>query len=428
MLKHDAAPALAAILALATLPSCREATDTGATEQSAAVSIIDRDAAEYRLVHSGNPALGTVTFLMQVHPIGGETRAELREIGRYQAAILSELFRMDTEHLLLEGYESAVSPDQLEQFIDVAATKARFSSFSSSRALSDEQLLVLGQSGAGLIYAALRGDVHIHPTSDPVFETSVWAAHGALPKLPVFEPLRQHLTMDIREQRCAAAIQAVLAAHAGEGIAVMYGRAHTELPLSIAGPAVRSVDWPSLDAARCHNELIVSEQNPERQLELVRHAPYINDFNFAALLTEEARKAALPKLNVRFESLEDSSPLEQACETEALRLHIRAIWTERKGPFEALRPEFVTERIMSALPSDQAALVAAAPAVEDWSFEFLTEAAQRAAVSRLGTPNPNQGMLDFRVLTEQAKSLEVKSLLRERELRDRDSARMPAHK
>jgi hypothetical protein len=78
---------------------------------------------------------------------------------------------------------------------------------------------------------------------------------------------------------------------------------------------------------------------------------------------------------------------------------------------------------MSAPSSEQAALVAAAPALEDWSFGFLTEAAQRAAVSKLCSPYPAQGMLDFEALMQQAKSPEIREQLQERQQEDRDAAR-----
>lgn len=391
-------------LALASLPGCGDRS----AEQARAAS----EGPQRTELPGGNPAFGRVTFLMQIHTVGAESDRVAQTVGRYQGAILQELLRLGPRYVFQEGLSQRVPPEEP----NAAATAERIREIFTqpfSAELSPIQLRALAFEGAARVYAALRPRVMLLPTADAAFEEQIHPAIDAAQSGVV----KDVLTMQVREWECAKTLSELLPLLNGESVCVIYGNAHNNLPALVKGPVVEVVRWPEqIDAWNAVDE-ISTAANPERQRALVKKASWVEVRDFPALLTDDIRAVALEKLEARHEQFpagerELLQYLAPYCTTPGLQRQLSRHFEARSGPFTNFRPLEVASRIAEAPPARQLALIQAAPCVQAWTFPYLSEEGQMAAVWKLVPDGEEPGMkIDFDELIQSAMSDAVRRAL-----------------
>lgn len=395
-------------LALASLPGC----DTRASEQEKASRPSEP---ERTVLPGGNPTLGQVTFLMQIHSVGGESDRALKFIGEYQGAILHELVRNQPRAIFQEGRSTALTSHEIDREIDVKWLREVFPDGVPSN-FNQVQLRTLGAYGAASVYAALQPGVSLLPTADPQFEGEI---HQAIESMPA-GVVRNYLCMDLRERECAETMAEYAAYIAGGHVCVIYGANHKNLPYQVTGPLVEVVRFPDQIKAFREIDEIGKQTDAVAQRKLVEQAPYIPSYDFDKLLTEEIRDLALDKLDAWHEWYPQGpgdfrDQLLQACETTVLRDRVHKHFEALTGPFVNFNIFEISSRISSAPLNRQTVMVRAAPAIQAWAFPWLGEEAQLEAVWKL-VPNGGEPSekLNFNELLEGARSSKVRAKLEER--------------
>ncbi len=406
-----------ASVALAALPSCREQSSKMAS-----------DADPLRVaVPGGDPKFGRMTIFMQHHLAGGApTDAEIQAIGRYQAAMLTELISHSPSYVFQEGQSQVLEGLALVDRIRETNIREHFRARPGGE-LSGEQLRCLATNGAALVYAALRPGVSILPTASPEFEARI---HGEIDRER--DPVeRQRLTMDVREEACVESVVSIMRRLGAEKFALIYGRDHNTLPDKIVrsghAPAIQVLDWPTLEVRIAADRAIADERDPIRQQLLVRELPYVPNYVFAALLSDEARREAIGKMDVRFEHFEEGARgLEEMlvlfANSDALKREIRQMAASGTGPFDAFKPFSVTSRISDADAASRPQLIRVSPYVQSWLFPFLSEGEQRLAVHKL-VANDHQVGGELRVPYEELLSAAKSDAVRDALVARRDAGK-----
>lgn len=294
----------------ATLLAGLTAAGCGAEKTSApeavlpAIALADRSPLRV-VLQQGDPSQGKVTLYGQVHTVGQESKAELEEIGLYQAAILQTLLLDKPKHLVCEArvetlYPGSVSRNQ-ELATDLAVNLFSDGIKTDWNNLSSDQLRWLSAFGAAGVYATLQPDVTLHAYASAAFEENLWHqiesanAAGAPTSSMVF---------DVRDEACRNSVNEVLNKNPGEQVGVIFGRDHINILQGMAhgnnGPQLELVDWPQLQNSRSTviGDRMYSETNPLEQLKIISQMRFVPVAMWSLLETEDVRRAAYPKLEV----------------------------------------------------------------------------------------------------------------------------------
>lgn len=195
---------------------------------------------------AGDPELGILHYLRQVHSIYNEPPEELVRIGRYQHRILSYLEHHEIEHVFVEGLYSSfdrASPDfekscgEYHYWLLQPEMRAKTSPVDLCRHVasafgapdyranpSDEQLLYLGALGAYFVHACLSPAVSLHRTVSANADARIGKRLSEIGDPE--DPISRKIRFDLRERMAVNEVAAFLRKEPGTNVALIYGAMH----------------------------------------------------------------------------------------------------------------------------------------------------------------------------------------------------------
>ncbi len=212
------------------------------------------DTRHERVAVAGDPAVGTVYFIREIHgcapealPQLGTPRQQERIVDavlRYQLALLEELERSGVRDVFADGVGAAYVRQHLaEDSPLLAQAREAFRERPRSlEALSPMQTSLLFQLGAPFVYAARNREVTVHETEDDAafhrFFQSITVEH------PELAPRRREIA-DARERAIAEHVMALLRERPGAEVTLVLGREHTMSDdfIALGAPRVVAIHW-----------------------------------------------------------------------------------------------------------------------------------------------------------------------------------------
>ncbi len=167
--------------------------------------------------------VGHVYFIKQRHHIQKAQPEEIKaKTDAYQYDMLKKLLEMDVKHVFDEGVILDWKPEIYQNFSVREDIKKHFPEGQLPDRPNAEQMKILRKYGATIVYALIKGDVHIHPlinNNDTYKRTNEAARVG-------YSRSDKSFTNDTREKEATQIIMDFLKEHPGEKVALVYGRAH----------------------------------------------------------------------------------------------------------------------------------------------------------------------------------------------------------
>jgi hypothetical protein len=226
-----------------------------------------------RTTFLGNPDVGTVVHVGQVHgtknPIAGRDRDAV-------VAVQGAMFRYFTEnrpdYILCEALTANLK--DMSSYTDYARrVKDAFPDGTLGNPPTARQASCLFDLGAGVVYGCLNPECGVGRTTDPAFHEKV------------IEEAKRHperweaLIKDAREARAVTEVSSILRKHPGATIYVEYGADHRfgaeDYPATGGLPQMRRVDWPGLAMTSpvvATDRLIAMRAYPDLQARLIEKA------------------------------------------------------------------------------------------------------------------------------------------------------------
>lgn len=216
-----------------------------------------------RLEVDGDPNVGSVVFIRQIHD-RPEINNELRiPIGNYQFGIMLYLMSHNATHLFMEGLTEDIPNNPQVEAVNIGPlANATF-----HHTLTNQFYIDLTRLMAGDFYAAFYPhDVYQHRTAEPEEEEVVFSIIDS----PLSSGTQaEHYTMAVRESLATTQIMRFLRDHPEETAYLIYGSAH-EFTDNFASypypPRVISVSFP--DHAKPCDEIIANQERENRQYSL----------------------------------------------------------------------------------------------------------------------------------------------------------------
>lgn len=155
-----------------------------------------------RIDLAGNPAVGTIVHLRQLHRTGAQDDEASRELGRYQYEIFRELQRQDFQDVFVETLP-------FPQTCPVSSP--------STGVLNGQNVLGYYTLGGAAVYANTRHGVTLRPTQTPE-ETAIMLQSAT--------SLGLQELMDLNESFAPPHVSRFLRTHPGSRAALVFGAGH----------------------------------------------------------------------------------------------------------------------------------------------------------------------------------------------------------
>lgn len=260
---------------------------------------------------SGNPDVGTIRVLKQVHTIDNLSQDQEIRIGVCQAELLKILLEEKPKHLFVEGHEENIIDGDASSLVSSNALSLIERIKAEGKLpeeLSDNDYIIISKEGAGLIYKIINSSSVIHPCIS--HEDSKQNEED----LQKFPEKRDEIVMDRREKFAINKIVSFLADNPGETAYLIYGAAHKwgpeDFPEESKGenqrPQIKSTILPGLNMASIGQSklLELTEGYPELQKTLIDKSKSIDFVSLLGIKDEKNFSNAISK-----SSLEHPDPI-----------------------------------------------------------------------------------------------------------------------
>jgi len=253
---------------------------------------------------SGNPLVGTVQLIKQIHNVEGLSFQPKKTVGEYQFEILKLLLREKPLHVFWEGMSEAEAkavPLELGEPLGEIIGSKRI-----PEKPSDPQLWSIASSGAAEVYRRMNPGAFLHLT-ETAQEREVNDRESE-----AFPERRREIIYDRREQQAMSKVMAYLAEHPGQTVYLIYGAGHRwgpeDLPEARRAPADRpqivARDIPGLQEKDAISSELLKQlaRFPDLEARLIAKTNYFDAHNLPFIGSDDNFRGALLKadLNDKF--------------------------------------------------------------------------------------------------------------------------------
>ena len=198
-------------------------------------------------VMKGNPDIGTIHVIQQIHNVAELSDLKRQDVGRYQAEILRMLLREKPPVVFNESTVGVPVGDAANYFFggDSLFLKELKQSGELPGEFTPLQLSYLTDRGASLFYKGLNPDAEIMP----VISEREYNRYRSEVKPDMERHERDAIVMDRRERLAMAEIERYFDEHPGANVFLVYGAAHQWGPEDLRNPEATLEQRPQIETS-----------------------------------------------------------------------------------------------------------------------------------------------------------------------------------
>lgn len=287
----------------------------------------DNSRADVTLENDGNPDVGRIVNIQQLHDRPEFTEKQREFVAEYQFEILRFLNRQEFEHVFVESLYENLRPQDKEGELITDAVKLAFKDGIPSKP-NELQKEMLVELGAAQVYAYFRDSVFLHKTYTPEESRKI---DETIEKLGHYSEESFQLMMSRREELATREIELFLSKNRGATVALIFGAFHSfkKYFSDADSPALYSVDYPEVrsrsfssfthedplavrsevteellskidgnDIDKISGFIYNAKSNPDLQLRAIRKSTQIQDWVIQHISDAKVQMEALPKFEL----------------------------------------------------------------------------------------------------------------------------------